>query len=127
MKNNLSFLTLAALLLLRPAAAHGHHGWTAFASDSQITFQGTVTDFHFVNPHSVVEFDVKTDKGQVQSWEGELTSASNLAPRGWTANSLEDNQKITITGYPARNGARAIRVTRIVLSNGKELKVGIGN
>ena len=81
-------------------------------------------DFHFVNPHSVVEFAVKDDKGQVQVWEGELTSRSNLAPRGWIATSLEDRDEVTITGHPAKNGAHAMRITRIVLSNGKELKPG---
>jgi hypothetical protein len=123
----LSFLTLAAALLLNPNLARAHHGWAAFASESQITLKGKVTEFHFVNPHSVVEFEVKDDKGQVQSWEGELSSRSNLGPRGWTAASLADKEEITITGYPARNGSHAMRVTRIVLSNGKELKPGGGN
>jgi hypothetical protein len=128
MKNTLlSFLVLAAALLLNPNLARAHHGWAAFASESQITLKGKVTEFHFVNPHAVVEFEVKDDKGQVQSWEGELSSRSNLGPRGWTAASLEDKEEITITGYPAKNGSHAMRVTRIVLSNGKELKPGGGN
>jgi hypothetical protein len=128
MKNTvLSFLIIATALLLNPSSARGHHGWAAFPSGSQITLKGTVMDFHFVNPHSVVEFAVKDDKGQVQVWEGELTSRSNLAPRGWTATSLEDRDEVTITGYPAKNGAHAMRITRIVLSNGKELKLSGGN
>ena len=94
---------------------------------SQITLKGRVKEFHFVNPHSVVELEVKDEKGQIQVWEGELTSNTNLSPRGWTANSIEDREVIAITGYPARNGAHAMRVIRIVLSNGKELKLGAGN
>ena len=86
-----------------------------------------MTEFHFVNPHAVVEFEVKDDKGQVQSWEGELPSRSALGPRGWTAPSLGDKEEITITGYPAKNGSHAMRVTRIALSNGKELTLGDGN
>jgi len=128
MKNTaLSFLALAATLLFNSNLARAHHGWAAFAAESQITLKGKVTEFHFVNPHAVVEFEVKDDKGQVQSWEGELSSRSNLGLRGWTAASLEDKEEITITGYPARNGSHAMRVTRIVLSNGKELKPGGGN
>jgi hypothetical protein len=128
MKNLLlSFLALAAALLLNPDFAAAHHGWAAFASESQITLKGKVTEFHFVNPHSVVEFEVKDDKGQVQSWEGELPSRSNLGTRGWAAASLGDKEEITITGYPARNGSHAMRVTRIILLNGKELKLGDGN
>lgn len=130
MKNAaLSFLFVATALLLIPLSARAHHGWAAFSSDpeSQITLKGTVKEFHFVNPHSVIELNVRDDKGQIQVWEGELTSNTNLAPRGWTAISIEDRQEITLTGYPARNGSHALRVTRIVLANGKELKVGVGN
>lgn len=125
----LSFLAAVAALLLITVSARAHHGWAAFTSDlaSQITLKGTVKEFHFVNPHSVIELNVKDDKGQTQVWEGELTSNTNLAPRGWTSISIEDRQEITLTGYPARNGSHALRVTKIVLANGKELKVGGGN
>ena len=127
MKNvPLIFLALVAILF-NPNLARAHHGWAAFAAESQITLKGKVTEFHFVNPHAVVEFEVKDDKGQVQSWEGELPSRSALGPRGWTAASLGDKEEITITGYRARNGSHAMRVTRIALSNGKELTLGDGN
>ena len=119
-----AFIALAAALLLNSSAALSHHGWAAFSSETQITLKGTLTDFHFVNPHSVVEFKVADEKGQTQPWEGELASPSRLVPRGWTAASLEVGEKITVTGYPAKNGSHAIRVTRITLSNGKELKLG---
>jgi Family of unknown function (DUF6152) len=120
----LIFLGLNAALFLLPAAARGHHGWAAFVSDSQLTLKGTVKDFHFVSPHSVVEFEVKDDKGKVLVWEGEMTSPSGLAPRGWTAASLQPGDKITVTGYPAIKGTHAMRVTKIVLADGKELKLG---
>ena len=107
----------------------GYHGWAAFLSEpgSEITLKGLVKEFHFVNPHSVVELQVKDEKGQVQIWEGELTSNTNLAQRGWTAASIEYKEEITLVGFPAKNGSRAMRVTKIVLANGKELKPGLGN
>jgi hypothetical protein len=128
MKNSLLiFVALNAALLLSPVPARGHHGWAAFVSDSQLTLKGTVKDFHFISPHSVVEFEVTDDRGKVLVWEGEMTSPSGLAPRGWTAASLQPGDKITITGYPAMKGAHAMRVTKIVLSSGKELRLGGGN
>jgi hypothetical protein len=128
-KTILSFLIVTAALLLLPALAGAHHGWAAFLSEpgSEITLKGLVKEFHFVNPHSVVELQVKDEKGQVQIWEGELTSNTNLAQRGWTAASIEYKEEITLVGFPAKNGSRAMRVTKIVLANGKELKPGLGN
>ncbi len=120
-------LLLVFLAIAIPGSAGAHHGYAQFDTKTVVTFQGTVTDFHFVNPHSVVEFDVKDDKGQVRSWKGELTSPSHLGPRGWTATTLEAGDQITIAGYRAKNGAPSLWVTRIVLANGRELKLDSGN
>ena len=120
MKN--SFLILIAAVagfLLIPEKADGHHGRASFET-SEVTFTGTVTDFHFVNPHCVVEFEVKDEKGQVHKWEGQFGSASSIASRGWTAASLEAGDEITISGYRAKNGALTLWVSKIVLSNGQE-------
>jgi len=116
------FLGIAAALV--PASVSAHHGWTVFESTKTVTMKGVVKDFHFVNPHSVVEFDVKDNKGQIQTWEGEMSSPTHLVPRGWSASSLREGDVITITGFPTKNGSRALRVTKIVLANGKELKLG---
>jgi len=123
----LTFMAVAASVLLAPGLATGHHGWAAFDSKSTMTFQGTVTDFRFLNPHSVVEFDVKDDKGQVQKWQGELTSASRLAAKGWTATTLEPGNELTISGYRAQSGVRVLRITKILSSNGAEIKIDSGN
>ena len=122
----LTLFPLAAALLLLPGMADAHHGWMQFDEGAEVTVQGTVTDFHFVNPHSVVDFDVKDDQGQVQSWQGELTSATRLATKGWTATSVEAGDEVTITGYRAQSGVRTLRISKII-SNGTELKIEVGN
>lgn len=122
----LSCLTVLAGCLLMSHPANAHHGWTEFDSTREVTFEGTVTDFHFVNPHCVVEFDVKDPKGEVHNWQGEFSNPVQLTRKGWSAASLEAGDKLTITGYPARKDARAIHVTRIRLANGMELKIEEG-
>jgi Family of unknown function (DUF6152) len=127
MKNMwLTFLAIAASLFWAPRLASGHHGWAAFESKTTVTFKGTVTDFHFVNPHSVVDFEVTDEHGQVQKWQGELTSAARLASKGWTATTLEDGNEVTITGYRAQSGVRTLRISKII-ANGTELKIEAGN
>ena len=128
MKNILlSSLAVAAGLLLIPRIALGHHGLAQFDQKAVVTLKGTVTDFHFVNPHSVVEFDVKDDKGQVQQWKGELGSAGALSAKGWGATTLQPGDELTITGFRAKNGATSLWVTKTLLANGKELKMSGGN
>ena len=97
------------LFLLGIAAAlQAHHGFTAFDTKNVVTVQGAVTDFHFVNPHSVVEFDVKRAEGKVESWKVELSSAGRLASKGLTAASLEAGDTVTVSGYRAKNGAMSL-------------------
>jgi hypothetical protein len=128
MKNTLlTLLTIAAGLLAISRAADAHHGYAAFDTTATVTFQGTVTEFNFVNPHCVVEFDVTDDQGQVRNWKGELTSSAHLAPRGWTATSIEPGDKLAITGYRAKNGAPSIWITKIKMPDGKELKIDTAN
>lgn len=124
MKTILLFL---GMLLLMAASAAAHHGYAAFDTSAEVTFKGTVTDFHFVNPHCVIEFDVKDSNGQVQNWKAELTSANHLAPKGWNEGTIQVGEEIAVTGYRAKNGAPSIWVTKLHLANGQELSIDTSN
>jgi hypothetical protein len=117
--DSLTIVYLVAGLLWIAAPARGHHGWAEFDENSEVTLQGTVTDFHYVNPHCVVEFQVKDEKGQIQKWQGEFSNPGVLSRKGWNAAALEAGDKITITGHPAHHGVLALHVTRIRMSNGE--------
>jgi hypothetical protein len=116
----LTLLAVSATWLLMPHTAEAHHGWAEFDLNHVVTHEGTVTDFHYTNPHCVVEFDVKDAKGQVQTWQGEFSNPGNLARKGWTAATLQPGDKITISGNPAKNDGLAMHVTWIRLPNGQE-------
>ena len=118
---------LLTLLLLMPGTAGAHHGYANFDTSAEVTLKGTVTDFHFTNPHCVIELDVKIEKGQVENWKAELTSANHLAPKGWTESSVQAGDELAITGYRAKNGALSLWVNKIRLANGQELKVDTSN
>lgn len=118
---------LLALLLLIPGTAGAHHGYANFDTSAEVTLKGTVTDFHFTNPHCVIEIDVKDDKGEVRNWKAELTSANHLAPKGWTEASVQPGEELSITGYRAKNGAPSLWVNKIRMADGKELKVDTSN
>jgi hypothetical protein len=108
------------LFLAAWAAPIAHHGLAAFDQTNKATLKGTVTAFRFLNPHSVVEFEVKNDEGHVQAWKGEMTNPAHL--KGWTATSLEPGNVVTVTGYRAKSGASYLWVTNLSSSNGVELR-----
>jgi hypothetical protein len=117
-----TFTTGLVLFLAAGALVIAHHGLAAFEQTNKITLKGTVTAFHFVNPHSVVEFEVKDDNGHVQKWQAEMTSPAHL--KGWTATSLEPGNLVTVTGYRAKSGASFLWVTDLSSSNGVVLRAG---
>jgi hypothetical protein len=119
----LPLLALFAGSLMLPPSAAAHHGWVDFDEKTEVTVQGTATAFYFVNPHCVVEFDVKDDQGHMIKWEGEFASKGELSPKGWTAASIQAGDKLTLTGHPAKDGTRAIHVTKIRTATG-DLKLG---
>jgi len=127
MSNRLLGIVTTASLLLALGVAEGHHGYAAFDTKAVVTVEATVTDFHWTNPHCVVEFDMKDSAGQVRKWQGEMSSPRHLAPRGWTATTLESGDKITITGYPGKNNVPSMWVTKIVLPDGKALTSQLEN
>ena len=58
--------------------AFAHHGTANFDTTKSVTVKGTVTNFQFINPHVTIALDVKDDKGNVQNWQGALTSPNHL-------------------------------------------------
>jgi len=123
MRNDLFALALLLVGFLATSdSARAHHGYTAFDTKTEVTLTGTVSEFHFVNPDCVIEFEVKGEDGEVHKWQGELTSANRLAPRGWSAASLKAGDAVTVTGYRAKNGARSVWINKLV-SNGQALKI----
>jgi len=115
----------AAVALLVPALVSAHHGYAEFDRVTPVTLHGTVTEFHFTNPHCIIDFDVKTAKGEIQQWQGELTSPLHL--KGWTPTSLEPGDEITATGYRAKSGAFYLWINQLKASNGMQLKTDGNN
>lgn len=108
-----------AMVLMVTVVGFAHHGLAAFDQTKKVTLKGTVTAFRFMNPHSIVEFEVKDDKGASQVWQAELTSAVRL--KGWTPRSIEPGNSVTVLGYVARAGAPHIWVLHLSSSNGVEV------
>jgi hypothetical protein len=104
-----------------------HHGTASYDTSKMVTVKGTVTDFQFSNPHVLLFLDVKDDKGNVQKWQGELTSPNHLERAGWTRTSLKPGDQITISSYLAKSGANSLWIGKVLLGDGTQLNTGLGN
>ena len=112
---------LIAALLVLSGTAFAHHGSASYDSNKLTTLKGTVTDFRFQNPHAQILLDVKDSSGKVQNWILEAVGIATLSRSGWSKSIMKPGDQITVTGNPAKNGAPAMRLTKVVLASGKEL------
>ena len=111
----LVFLFVIASCLLIPTFALAHHSAAAYEGTKQIVVSGVATEFHFVNPHVLIYWTAKDEEGNVQKWQGELTSPNHLIRSGWTKETIKAGDPISLTGYPAKNGAYSLRITKVVV------------
>ena len=121
-----SFFALAVVVLIAWAPVFAHHGASAYESKKLTTLKGTVTDFQFMNPHSEIFFEVKNADGKVEKWSAEAASMVTMSRLGWTKTLFKPGDQITVVGNRARNGSPTMRLSKVVLANGKEYAVQRG-
>ena len=110
----------AALFVSAPVPAH--HGETNYDTDKLVSVKATVTNFEFINPHVQIFLDAKNDKGEIEKWTCEARSPAMLVRNGdWDKNTLKPGDTITAIGFQSKNGAKILRLKKIVLADGKEL------
>jgi hypothetical protein len=84
--------------------------------------QATVTKFLWTNPHAMLLFDVKDDNGNFTHWAGEAGSPSAVRLQGWTKNSLQPGDIVTVELYPSKFESNVGRLEKIVLADGATLQ-----
>ncbi len=110
-----------AVLLMVAVPLFAHHGTSAYDTTKLITIKGTVTDFQFNNPHVMISVEAKDDKGKAETWISEANSPNVLTRHGWSRDIIKTGDQITVIGYRPKNGAKTLRLQKVVLSNGQEL------
>lgn len=114
-----SFVAVMVLMIGLPLSAH--HGNAAYDTTKTVTVKGTITDFEFINPHVMVFFEAKNDSGNIEKWQGELTSPNHLMRTGWTKGTLKAGDQITFSGLRAKSGAATLWITKIIATDGHEI------
>jgi hypothetical protein len=122
MKTTLTALSLLACVLAVSAPAFAHHGNAAYDTTVTVLKSATVTRLAWANPHTIVQFDVTDDKGEVAHWSAELGSPSALGLIGWNKTSLTPGDVITVYIHQAKTKNTVGRIEHIVLADGSQLR-----
>lgn len=114
---------LIAGLLAVCCSSWAHHGSAVYETAKVVVLKdATVTKFIWANPHSIVMFDAKDEKGNLAHWAAEAGSPSALSLIGWTKNSVRPGDVITAYVFQSKTGNSVGRLNKIVLPDGSSLK-----
>jgi hypothetical protein len=118
---------LLTVLLGVATGASAHHSFAVFFNTEEklVSVTGTVTDFQFRNPHGVITLAVPKGKTTL-IWRAETNSPSILRRRGWSPDSLHVGDKVTLEGWPARDGTNYLRLRSARFSDGRLIGQPLG-
>src|SRR6266446_4431457 len=94
-----------------PSSAH-HSIASAYDMHHEITIEGIVSQFQFINPHPFVMIDVKNGSGTVR-WMLELDNRYELVEVGMTSQTLKQGDRIVVTGNPDNMGRQSLYIKRL--------------
>lgn len=118
------FVPALVILALVSAAAPlaAHHSWPV-NMDRLVTVKGTVTEFAWANPHPMITLEVQSNDGRTEKWQVGGPAIVRMTANGWTKTTVKPGDVITGIGYQYTDGQKIVRLERVVLADGKELKV----
>jgi len=121
MLRNLVVSCLVMFVFAMGGAAWAHHSTAAYQTKTVTVKNAVVKKFAWQNPHCVLAFDAKDDRGRVTTWSVEGGSPSALSRIGWNRNSVGVGDTIAVELFPAKNGSRVGRLAKLTLADGHEL------
>lgn len=151
MKRQIRPIALAGTVLVFLGASSysaAHHSFAAeFDSTREIRATGAVSDVEWQNPHAWIHLSVSelcertaaprgsdapeeewacrtptTDEGT--AWGFELGSPNGLMRQGWSRNSLQEGDVVTISGTRARDGSTNSNARTVTTADGTRLFAG---
>src|SRR5205823_5791110 len=93
-KTGIWFMNSAVLSLLIAVAVH-HSIAGVYDNSRQVTIEGVIAEFHFVNPHPFVIVDVNSER-----WKLEMDNLSELVEVGMTKETLKPGDRVVVSGSP---------------------------
>jgi hypothetical protein len=112
-----AFLLISAVI---PLSAH--HSWPV-SNDHLVTVKGKVIEFLWANPHPMITLDVQANDGRTEKWQIGGPAIVRMEANGWSKTTVKPGDVITGIGHQYTDGEKIIKLERVVLANGKELRV----
>lgn len=90
-----------------PGLAH-HSIAGAYDTRNEVTIEGVVTEFHFVNPHPMLSVRAGSNV-----WQLEMDNRSELSRAGMAEDSFQVGDRVVVAGNPSRSEPQRLYIRRL--------------
>ena len=115
-----AFVIFTLVSAVMPLSAH--HSWPV-SFGRLVTVKGTVVEFKWGNPHPMMTLDVQASDGRTERWQIGGPAINRMEANGWTRTTVKPGDTITGIGYQFADGQKILRLERVVLTDGTELRL----
>ena len=113
-----SILAICTPLVGLSALAHHSHG--NYMMTEYIRLEGTVTEIHWINPHSWIYMEVTSEDGESRVWALEGASVTELRRKGWAEDSIGPGDRIAVRCHQLRDRSSGCLLGYVTPEGGEE-------
>jgi len=115
-------VSMVMLLFLAAAPATAHHNTGAlFDLQKEVLLQGRVSRYEWKNPHLYFFIETVDDEGKHIEWRVEAGPLAIMRRLGWTRDSLQAGDQVTVTGSPSRKAGKSSAFLKAITATGRDL------
>ena len=93
-----------SVALVFASSVSSHHSDAGLDMASVVTFEGSVTEFTWRNPHIYFTVEARDGSGQQVEWIVQMGSTNTVTSMGWTRESLLIGDLVTVGVHAAHSG-----------------------
>lgn len=118
-----SWLPCLLASLLFSVSALPHHSFAIYDIDNRIDMSGLLTRLEFRQPHIVLDLEVIGEDGSIALWAVESMSPGRWDRMGIPRDVAEVGEVVTLEGWPASNGERAMLLSAVTTARDRTLVI----
>jgi len=88
-----------------------------------VTVKGKVIEFMWANPHPMIALEVQANDGRTEKWQIGGPAIVRMEANGSSKTTVKPGDVITGIGYQYTDGEKIVTLERVVLADGRELRV----
>ncbi len=113
-------LSLTFWLAVLSLNSWAHHGYPQYNLRESSPLSGTIISYRMSNPHSHMTLSVVNEDGETEIWAIEtLDTLRGMRSKGFTANTLQAGDVVTMMVSPALNGDRTAVFRSVEFEDGR--------